>query len=205
MLDPYDVTGKLVEDAKRDPGAFALLYDLYFPRVYAYVGARVENKESAQDVASDVFLKIVQSLPTFEWRGGDSFSAWVFRIARNTTLNFHRDTKEDWSTRESGSVSQEDLDSLPSLALLPEDELLRCEERESLLALVQKLPRRRQEIITLRFFGELQNREIAAILNLDERTVASHLCRGLRDLHGLWLEDAARANALANEEPRSRK
>ena len=89
---------------------------------------------------------------------------------------------------------------MPSIAPLPEDELLRREEHESLLALVQKLPQRRQEIITLRFFGELHNREIAGILNLDEHTVASHLCRGLRDLHRLWLEEAARTNTLASED-----
>jgi RNA polymerase sigma-70 factor (ECF subfamily) len=200
MVDPYDADGGLVEEAKRDPGAFARLYDLYFPRVYAYISARVGNKESAQDVASDVFLKIVQSLPTFEWRSGDSFSAWVFRIARNTTLNYHRDTRQEWSTRESISSLQDEIDSLPSVAPLPEDELLRREERESLLSLVQKLPQRRQEIITLRFFGELHNREIAAILNLDEHTVASHLCRGLRDLHRLWLEEAVRTNTLASED-----
>ena len=60
------------------------------------------------------------------------------------------------------------------------------EERFARLrGLMARLSPRRQEIVTLRFFGELPNREIARVLGLDERTVASHLCRALDDLERL--------------------
>ncbi|HET7078316.1 MAG TPA: sigma-70 region 4 domain-containing protein, partial [Chloroflexia bacterium] len=57
--------------------------------------------------------------------------------------------------------------------------------------LIATLSPRRREVITLKFFGGLQNREIAAVLGLDERTVASHLCRALEDLYARYtrLED----------------
>ena len=54
--------------------------------------------------------------------------------------------------------------------------------------LIGSLSPRRQEIVTLKFFGDLRNTEIAQVLGLDERTVASHLCRGLADLHRLYKE-----------------
>ena len=56
--------------------------------------------------------------------------------------------------------------------------------------LVAALPPRRQEVIRLRFFGGLSSREIAAILDLDERTVASNLSRALVDLQYHWPVDA---------------
>ena len=56
--------------------------------------------------------------------------------------------------------------------------------------MIARLPERRREIITLRFYGELRNQEIAEVLGLDVRTVASHLSRGLRDLHALWVAEA---------------
>jgi RNA polymerase sigma factor (sigma-70 family) len=64
----------------------------------------------------------------------------------------------------------------------PEEILTQEEAFQHMRALIATLSPRRQEIITLKFFGGLRNGEIADILELDERTVASHLSRGLRDL-----------------------
>jgi RNA polymerase sigma factor (sigma-70 family) len=61
--------------------------------------------------------------------------------------------------------------------------LIRQERFDILRRMIDTLPPRRQEVITLRFFGGLRNQEIAAMLDLDERTVASHLARALSDLN----------------------
>lgn len=76
----------------------------------------------------------------------------------------------------------EGLGERPSRALLPEEALRQQETFQHMRELVTTLSPRRQEVITLKFFGGLRNKEIADILNLDERTVASHLSRGLQDL-----------------------
>jgi RNA polymerase sigma-70 factor (ECF subfamily) len=59
---------------------------------------------------------------------------------------------------------------------------VRKETFAQLSGMIASLSPRRRDIVTLRFFGGLRNREIAAILNLDERSVASHLSRALDDL-----------------------
>jgi DNA-directed RNA polymerase specialized sigma24 family protein len=64
----------------------------------------------------------------------------------------------------------------------------------NLRCLIGTLSPRRQEIITLKFFGGLRNREIALMLALDERTVASHLCRGLEDLHRKLANEVVQPN-----------
>jgi RNA polymerase sigma-70 factor (ECF subfamily) len=191
MTDLREVDRDLVEGAKSDPGEFARLYGVYFPRVYGYVAMRVGSTESTEDVVSEVFFKLMQGLPSFQWRDENSFSAWVFRIAHNATVSYWRKIRrnkewEDWSEGNLG------MDLLQDKELMPEEQMLKKEQSEQMRRLVGRLPQRRQEAITLRFFGELQNREIASILGLDEHTVASHICRGLKDLHKLWVEDEVR-------------
>lgn len=180
---------EMVEEARRDPQAFARLYDLYLPRLYAYVGYRLGfgDQESTEDVVADIFLKAIRGLPSFHERHTGSFAAWLFRIAHNTVLNYRkqRGVQEHWLE----GTSLDEMIDLSTADPSPEDMLLQSERGVALRKLLLALPPRRQEVITLRFFGELQNHEIATVLSLDERTVASHLCRGLRDLHAGWLKE----------------
>jgi RNA polymerase sigma-70 factor (ECF subfamily) len=190
MPDTCTPERELVEAARRDPLAFERLYYLYLPRVYKYTNYRIEEAEVVEEVVSDVFLKCAQALP--------SFAAWLFRIAHNAVLNRRR--MEGAHARGEESMALDDLRHLHSDAPSPEEGLLRQEQGDTLRRLLLRLPQRRQDIITLRFYGELHNREIAVVLNLNERTIASHLCRGLRDLHALWLAEMALAEQVENKD-----
>lgn len=167
-----------VEQARRDPAAFAHLYDSYFPRVYGYVRHHVGCRQDAEDLCAEVFLHAVAALDRFEWRHQRSFASWLFRIAHNLLANFHRQRSQ-----RTAMVPLEDATQHPAGDLSPDEFVLRREESAALHQHLQSLSPRRQEIVALRFFGGLRNREIAAVLDLDERTVAAHLSRGLLDLH----------------------
>ena len=164
----------LIGQMSKNPESFRRLYRHYFPRVFAYVSYRVGAKQEAEDITATIFMKVVQSLGGFEYRGAGSFAAWVFRIAHNEVLRSRRAHRE--------ILSLEELPDIESAGLLPDEVFARKEQFARLQAALKKLSPRRQEIITLRFFGGLRNQEIALVLALDERTVASHLCRGLYDL-----------------------
>ncbi|MFL5732560.1 MAG: RNA polymerase sigma factor [Chloroflexia bacterium] len=181
-----DTDQALVERASHDPQAFRQLYGLYFPRLYAYISYRVGRVQDAEDLTAAVFLRVVEELGRFQWRHDQSFAAWLFRIAHNLVSNFHRDNR---STAAS-TLPLEDLPDIPSNALLPGDLVERKEAFRHLRSLVDELPPRRREAITLKYFGGLQNREIAAVLGLDERTVASNLSRALDDLQSKYNAEA---------------
>jgi RNA polymerase sigma-70 factor (ECF subfamily) len=171
---------ELVERAPGDPEAFRRLYNLYLPRVYAYVGYRVGAVQDTEDVVADIFLKVVEELDRFEWRHSNSFAAWLFRIAHNLVANFHRDTGR--------AGTPLPLDALPNVAanaLLPEDSLLRKELFARLRDAIDALPARRREVVSLRYVAGLRNHEIAHVLGIDERTVGSTLSRALDELQRL--------------------
>jgi RNA polymerase sigma-70 factor, ECF subfamily len=165
---------QLIHDAHRSPDAFRELYRHYFPRIYAYVAYRVGRAGEAEDLVADIFVKVVESLDTFEYRGAGSFAAWIFRIAHNHVSQFYRQRDD--------LLSIDDVSDITSDELSPDQTIIRKEQFIYLRTLLQTLSPRRQEIIHLKFFAELRNQEIAAVLGLDERTVASHLCRGIEDL-----------------------
>ena len=165
---------QVIRDARSNPDAFRELYRHYFPRIYAYVAYRVGRIGETEDLVADIFVKVVESLGTFEYRGAGSFAAWIFRIAYNHVSQFHRGRND--------MLSIDDVSDIISDDLSPDQTIIRKEQFIHLRELLQTLSPRRQEIIRLKFFGELRNQEIAAVLGLDERTVASHLCRGIEDL-----------------------
>ncbi|MBC7813740.1 MAG: sigma-70 family RNA polymerase sigma factor [Burkholderiales bacterium] len=184
LLSPDEEYALIVEvQVRHGPEAFRALYRHYFPRVFAYVAYRVSTKQDAEDLTSDIFTKVVGSVERFEYRGEGSFAAWVFRIAYNTVTEFYRgDGRYDTAV----------LGTLPEIAsadLLPDEAFVRKERFAQLQALISTLAPRRREIVTLRFFGGLRNQDIAVMLNLDERTVASHLCRALDDLQHKFQEE----------------
>jgi len=168
---------RLVKEARRDSQAFMQLYNSYFPRLYAYVSYRVGRAQDAEDLVAEIFMKVVEELDAFRWRHDNSFAAWLFKIAHNRVSNYHRTNR-----RAAEHIPLDELPQIATHALLPEDMVLRQETFAHLYSLVGALSARRREVITLKFFGELNNREIAGILDLDERTVASNLCRALDDL-----------------------
>jgi RNA polymerase sigma-70 factor (ECF subfamily) len=177
----------LLTTARHEPQAFRELYHHYFPRVYGYVAARVGHVPDAEDVVSTIFLKAVGKLHHFQYRGAGSFAAWLFSIAHNEVSQFYRARPPD-------PLPLDELPDVNSRDLSPDQQLVRREQFTQLYALIGTLSPRRQEILTLRFFGELRNQEIAAVLGLDERTVASHLCRALEDLQRKYAYEAEKEN-----------
>ena len=110
-INPESDERLLVEAAQRDPRRFAELYELHFRRVYAYVIRRVERREEAEDVTSEVFHHALAKIKSFEWRGAP-FSAWLMRIAANAITDRWRGSREndlvpeDLEDTEAGDIEQ---------------------------------------------------------------------------------------------------
>jgi RNA polymerase sigma-70 factor (ECF subfamily) len=137
----------------------------------------------------------MRGLHRFECAHDNSFAAWLFQIAHNRIIDYYRQYDHDEVTLDPDVSTAEAVSllgaSLTSRSPQPEERLTRMETFQQMRALLATLSPRRQEVITLRFFGGLRNQEIAAILDLDERTIASHLSRGLQDLRNQYVGQTA--------------
>jgi RNA polymerase sigma-70 factor (ECF subfamily) len=157
-------------------GEFSDLYHDYFPKVFAYVYGRVQDKEVSLDIVSDVFEKAYMKMKSL--RSPDSFGSWLFTIARNEVSSHWRKEKPAAKAAQEAAWETE-MHRQPKS---PEETLLHAERLASLAALVRQLPRREQEIIALKFDAELTNREIANVLNTSEVNVRVTIFRALRKL-----------------------
>jgi RNA polymerase sigma-70 factor (ECF subfamily) len=174
-----------VLDAKKDKNAFRELYRIFFPRIFAYAAYRVGKRQDAEDLVSATFEKALHRIADFEYRGQGSFSAWLFQIVRNEVNSYFRRNHRDLAP-----ISIEDIPNITTDTQLPHDVILRKEQFIRLRTLIGTLPSRRQEVILLKYYGGMRNQEIALVLDLDERTIASHLSRGLQDLQKMMMEEA---------------
>jgi len=154
---------------------FQTVYDAFLPRIYGYVAARIDEQRDVEDVVSEVFVKALKHFATLRSQQEDVLAAWIFKIARNAVHDYYR-------RRHTPALDLDALDEQPSDELSLDGVVAQGEEATVLRRMVRALPPRRREVILLKFFGELRNREIAIVLALDERTVAAHLSRGLKDL-----------------------
>ena len=162
----------LVEAAQKDPSRFAELYELNFARVYGYIARRVEDRDAAQDLTSDVFHKALANIHSFEWRGVP-FAGWLLRIAANMIV--------DRSKRGAREITgQDDLPDLPDLGAKPR--LVEADECARLFLLVDQLPADQRRVIGMRFAEEKSIREIAQALGRTEGAVKQLQFRALQNL-----------------------
>jgi RNA polymerase sigma-70 factor (ECF subfamily) len=82
-----DIDSELIKKAKKGShGAFNILMNKYYPRVYASIFSFIKSKEDSEDLSQQTFIKVWQQLDTF--RGDSAFFTWVYRIAINLAKNF---------------------------------------------------------------------------------------------------------------------
>ena len=153
----------LVNRAKAgDAEAFGALYDLYAERVYRFVVVRVPQPADGEDILQQVFLKVIEALPRYEQRGLP-FGAWLFRIARNTVIDFGRTRRVAEPLGDEAGRKVDPLD--PGLVIEQRADL------DEIRAALDELTSEQRDVIVFRFFAELSHAEIGAILGKREGTV----------------------------------
>ena len=168
---------QLVEAARANIDSFGRLYDYYFPKVYAFVAAKTYDRDDAEDITGDIFMKVLENLQNFEWRGVP-FGAWLFRIARNTLNDYYgKSAKTRTTDIDTAYGVSEDEDKTS-----PHKKAAREELAEKVKDILKTLPERDLSVIQLKFFSEMNNREIMHITGLSESNVAVIVYRTLRKI-----------------------
>jgi RNA polymerase sigma factor (sigma-70 family) len=167
--------------------AFASAYEGEFPRVYGYVRYRVGDRDTADDLTSQAFLKALARLSSFDPRRGD-LGTWILGIARNVVRD-HLRARRRW-----GWLSLERLPEPAALQPTPEQRAIRGQQQERLVAALADLSHRERDVLGLKFAAGLTNRAIAGLTGLGVSHVGVIVYRAVGRLRArLGAEEVSRA------------
>jgi RNA polymerase sigma-70 factor (ECF subfamily) len=177
MISQFHKTGDQLDSeklqvlkAQDDPNAFEPLYNQYFERLYKFVYQRLENKEEASDLTSQVFLKALVNLKQFRFRDVP-FSAWLFRIAINEINNFYTRSKKSRVVN---------IETMKLNELLEESNSDLKEERIArIISEIKNLKGADLLLIEMRFFENRSFREIGEIMKITENNAKVRVYRVL--------------------------
>ena len=173
----------LIEAARKDKEQFAPLYRHYHKHIKKFFLYRVANETRAEELTSDTFTKALKGLDNYQWQGV-SFSAWLYRIARNTLIDHYR-TKE----RKKKVSSLDNHYNLPSEDKPPHEKVEVLFAEDILHQVLKELPERERRIIYLKFFDGYTNRLIAELTDLTETNVGTIVHRTLKKLRKVYQEN----------------
>lgn len=171
--------------------AFVEAYRSYYPRVFAYIYSRIGNVELSKDLVAEVFEKAY--VKGHSVREPAAYETWLFMVARNMVIGHYRRNKRE-SERIDRMKESLWLSEHPSN---PEDDALRSEAVSNLMRHLRRLSQRDQELLSLRFDGELTYSEIGRVLKMSPASVRVSIFRALKRLRNLMKEEKERLDALA--------
>lgn len=172
---------ELVRRAQQyDEPAIESLYRTYYPKIYNYAFMQMGDVQAAEDLASDVMLKMIESINAYRFRGLP-FGAWVFRIARNRLIDLHRRRKRR------GEVDLSE--TLASVLASPQAMAERAIERGQLQVALKHLTDEQRQVIVLKFIQGFDNRSAGQIMGRSEGAIKSLQHRALLALRRVLYTD----------------
>ena len=171
--------------------AFAALYEMYYDQIFRYVSFKCGSPSEAEDLTGDVFIKMLESINSFRWKG-HPFTSWLYRIAHNLVVDYfrkkgtRRTVPLDAAANAIGA-SASDLEYRADISLTMSDVVLAMDNLTDL----------QREVIALRFASGLSIAETAETLGKRGNAVKALQHVGLKKLRLALAPPAPVATALA--------
>lgn len=164
-----------VPDMRDDPAYFARLYDQYATDVLRVCYFYLSDREKAEDVCQDVFVRLMTTHPLLQ-PGREK--SWLLKVALNRCRDLWR-----------GAWLKRVILGGPTFELIPApDEFSRRDDQQAMMAAINQLPATFKEVILLHYYQGMNIAEIAQMLELPEGTISSRLSRGRKKLESILLK-----------------
>ncbi|MGB5663471.1 RNA polymerase sigma factor [Eudoraea sp.] len=161
---------------KGENNAYAELVDRYKQMVYTLAYKIVKNREDAEEVAQDTFVKAYNALNDF--KGDSKFSTWLYKIAYYRSLDYLNKNKRRVKTTKIDISEEYNIASLDDAL----DALEAKDRTEIIKHAIQKLPGEDSVLITLYYFETLSLNEISKVMGISPNTIKVRLFRGRKRL-----------------------
>lgn len=164
-----------VPDVRDDPAYFARLYDQYATDVLRVCYFYLSDREKAEDVCQDVFVRLMTTHPLLQ-PGREK--SWLLKVALNRCRDLWR-----------GAWLKRVILGGPTFELIPApDEFSRRDDQQAMMAAINQLPATFKEVILLHYYQGMNIAEIGQMLELPEGTISSRLSRGRKKLESILLK-----------------
>ncbi|MBP1615691.1 MAG: putative polymerase ECF-type sigma factor [Bacteroidetes bacterium] len=161
---------ELAEHCRRgENSARKELYERYASRLLGICLRYVGDRDAAQDVMHDGFIKIYSSFDKFSWRGEGSLKAWIDKVMVNTALQFLR--------RNDVMSLALNIDEVAEISEQPEASEVEAIPKKKLMEFIAELPPGYRAVFNLYMFEEKSHKEIALLMGINEKSSASQLFR----------------------------
>lgn len=166
-----------------DNTAYEFLQKKYKNLIYSLVKKMIKNDSDVEDLVQETFIKAYKALDKFKFNY--SFSAWIYRIASNNTIDFLRKRRFDTFSIDKpiGNAEDENYFEIEDNSYSPDSDLISEQKTDIIKAAIDTLPENYREIIILRHEEELDYKAIAEQLDLPLGTVKAHLFRARKLLY----------------------
>ena len=168
-----------IKHAKVNPEGFAPLYNKYYEQIFRYIYQRMDDSEKAFDITSQVFLKALNNIHKYEYRGVP-FASWLYRIAKSELYQSFRDKKTH------RTVNVDNYQLFEIVEELDEDKTI--ENRNQLINIIKKLDDSEIEMVELRYFEKRSFKEIGEILNITENNTKVKAHRVIKKMKKIYFK-----------------
>lgn len=163
---------ELAVQAKTDEAAFSKLYEMYLPKIFGYVTRRISDRDEAEDLTSNIFLRVLEHIKSFNPEKS-SFKTWIYTIATRMMIDYFR----THGKRKHADLETAELVS--DTAKNPHEEVKTNEDKKRVHRVIDELPERHQKIIMLKYFSDLSLNEIAETLSVTPNNAGVMVHRAL--------------------------
>ena len=147
---------------QHDQAALTQIYEENFDKIYRYIVLKIGEKTEAEDMTQQVFLSAFKSISSFKWKG-TPFSAWLYRIAHNQIVDYLRKKSRRPTVPLDESLTAGNSNPAQAVELKLDN--------ERLVLAARQLTGAQQEVISLRFAGELPIAQVARIMGKSEGAI----------------------------------
>ena len=176
--DPFHITKILKGDTK----SFAVLVDRYKDLVFTLALRMLKNREEAEEVSQDVFIKVYKSLSKF--KGDSKFSTWIYRITYNSCLDTLKKYKQEYQMIPIDDYTEHQVMIIDNAF----DALVEKEQKQAIEDCLHRLPSKDSFLLTLYYFEEQSLDEISKILGLTANNAKVKLFRSRKKLTSILKE-----------------
>lgn len=169
-----DIGKKAYEDyLNGDNNGLSVIVRTYSDSLVNFIYKYVRDKQIAEDLMQDTFVELISRKNRF--RGESQFKTYLFRIARNKTIDFIRKSEKTVFIFDESTLCDED-------SVCVEDEICNSETKSCLHSAIQSLNPLYGEVIYLSYFNDLTNDEIAIVIGKSKRQTEQLLYRAKQSL-----------------------